>query len=464
MQFYSFVDLIVGPIYLLLILVAARIYANKMKVDRPEYKYFLSGLMAKIAGGMGLAFVYTFYYPGGDTIQYFFDAVSFQKLMFVDFDSFVHVLFGKAGLSNYLYFNAETGFPAYCRDPKTWFVVKISLFIVGLAMQSYLATTIICASLSFLGVWKLYLVFANEFPDLRKEMAISFLFIPSVFFWGSGLLKDTFTISALGYIVWCLYNFLVLRKDILKSVIIIFLASIVILSIKPYILVGLIPATVIWIIQIFTNKVRGTMLKTAAIPIFVLFGFGLGYLFMTFLGDSLAEYKLDSILDKAVINQRDLKSDYHQGNAFDIGEFEATPMSLLGKFPIATFSAIFRPLILEANNVVMFISGIENLFILILFIRVIIGVRIFGVFKFIFKNNILAFSFFFSLLFAFSVGLSTSNFGSLVRYKIPCIPFFIATMYIVRHLKQKEIDAKNLLAKQVPDYEGMIIANKGVFS
>ncbi|MBK9320726.1 MAG: hypothetical protein IPM91_19340 [Bacteroidetes bacterium] len=129
----------------------------------------MKGLTAKIIGGLGLAFVYTVYYPGGDTIQYFLDSLAFQKLLFVDFKSFWHVLINKADISNYYYFNSETGYPAYCRDPKAWFVVKIGLVLVGLSFQSYLVTTLLCASLSYIGVWKMYQVFIAEFPNLERR-------------------------------------------------------------------------------------------------------------------------------------------------------------------------------------------------------------------------------------------------------------------------------------------------------
>ncbi len=464
MQFYSLVDIVFGPIYLAILLISASIYANKKKLTQPEYKYYLPGLGAKILGGLGLAFVYSFYYPGGDTLQYFFDAMTFQKLVFVDFDSFLHVFFRKADISNFYYFTSETGFPAYCRDPKAWFVVKISLFLVGFGFQSYVATTLLCAWLSFHGNWKLYQVFVMEFPKLKKELAIAFLFIPSVFFWGSGLLKDTFTLSALGWAVWSIYNLLIKGRKRLLSIITLFLSSALILNVKPYILVGLVPSVIIWVIHRLIGRVYGGILKTAIVPLLIVVGIGFGYFFMTVLGDALQEYKLDNILEKAVVNQRDLKSDYHKGNAFDIGEYDATLPSILGKFPIATFSAIFRPLILEANNVVMFLSGIENLLILIFTIKVLIFVRFFGFFRLLVKSHVLTFSFAFAILFAYSVGLSTSNFGSLVRYKIPCIPFFVATLYITRYLKQVENEEYQKNLKQVPNYEDLVIANKGVFS
>ncbi|MBL7924326.1 MAG: hypothetical protein JNL88_09015 [Bacteroidia bacterium] len=462
MQYYSLVDLIFLPIYLVIILMAANIYARKQVTIEPVYKYYTRGLLAKILGGLGLAFVYTIYYPGGDTIQYFLDSLAFQKLIFVDFKSFFEVLTKKADISNFYYFSSETGYPAYCRDPKAWFVVKMSLFLVGFAFQSYLVTTLLCASLSFLGVWKLYQVYVSEFPELNKEMAISFLFIPSVFFWGSGLLKDTFTFCALGFFIWGVYNLLIVGNKRIKSVISIIISGYVIVAIKPYILVGLLPAVVIWVIHRLVDRIRGAILKAALFPLLIVLGVGFAYLFMVVLGEALAEYKLDTILEKAVVNQRDLKSDYHKGNAFDIGEFDASIGSILSKFPIATFSAIYRPLIVESNNVVMFISGIENLIILIFSIRVLILVRFFKLFRLIFKHHLLTFSFFFALLFAYSVGLTTSNFGSLVRYKIPCIPFFVASLYITRYLYLKELDVINANKVQLPDLDAIYAANQRV--
>lgn len=421
----------------MLILISGNIYRKKMMQNHPEYKYYLNGLVAKITGGIGLAFVYSFYYPGGDTLQYFYDSLAFQKLFFVDFHSFWTVFTNKATSTNFVYFNDETGYPAYCRDPKAWFVVKLALFIVGFSMQSYLTTSIVCAALSFIGVWKLYTVFVSEFPELHKEMAISFLFIPSVFFWGSGLLKDTFTFAALGFFVWGVYNNLISGKNLIRGFVTMIIAGYVIISIKPYILVGLVPAVIVWIVHRLAGRIRGAIMRTAAVPLLIVFGVIFGYGFMVVMGDALQEYKLDTILEKAVVNQKDLKSDYHKGNSFDIGEFEPTVDGIASKFPIATFSAIFRPMIFEVNNVVMFFASIENLVILIFTIRVLFYVRFFRLFKYLGQNHLLFFSFCFSILFAFSVGLSTSNFGSLVRYKIPCIPFFVATLFIIRHLHTK---------------------------
>lgn len=449
MQFYSIVDFVLFPFFLTVIILLSGTYARRKSAIDPTYRYYMPGLLLKQAGGIALALVYTIYYPGGDTIQYFTDSLAFQKLFFVDFNSFMKVLTTKGSVVNYQYFTSETGYPAYLREEKAWTIVKIGVFLVSFGLGSFMVTTMLCALISFFGVWKLYKVFSTEFPELRRQMAISFLFIPSVFFWGSGFLKDTFMIGALGYFVWGVYQILVLKKKKLLALFSILLSGWLILAVKPYIMVGLLPALILWILHMQISRIRAFMIKSTLLPLTLVVSIGIGYLAMQLLGEALADYQLDSILEKAVITQRDLKSDYYQGNSFDIGEFDATPLSILGKFPIATFSAIFRPLIIESNNFVMFISSLENLVILIFTVRMLFKVRFIGIFRSVFRHHLLTFSFFFSLLFAFSVGLTTSNFGSLVRYKIPCIPFYIASVFLIMYLYEKTFESDEHVTKDV---------------
>lgn len=440
MEHYTILDAVLLPIYMIIILVAANIYAKNRKEAQPLYRYYMPGLIAKMIGGLGVALVYTLYYPGGDTIEYYSNVLALQNLAMYNADSFWNVMISKGDNSLLFYFNTETGYAVYARDPKAWAVVKIALFIVSISFQSYLTTSILCATISFSGIWRLYKVFALEFPDLTKQMAISFLFIPSVFFWGSGLLKDTFTLGALGFFFTGLYYIFVKRRHVLLNLLAIVLSAYTIVSIKPYILVGLLPAMILWLVQLNVGKIQVRTVRALSLPFLMIVGIGFGYLLMMVMGDALAEYQVESILEKAKITQRDLKSDYYQGNSFDIGEFDSTIPSMMSKFPIATFSAIFRPLIVESNNLVMFISGVENLILLIFALRVVILVRGYRIFSYFFKNHMLTFSLFFAIFFAFSVGLSTSNFGSLVRYKIPSIPFFVAGLFLIQHIRRKEIE------------------------
>lgn len=437
MEHYSLVDFIVSPFYLFLILFFANRYAKNKRETDNSYRYFLPGLCVKIIGGIMLALVYTIYYPGGDTVQYFKDAVILKKLMFFDFNNFWAAFTSKPSLNNLALFNSDTGYPAYISDTKTWTVVRLVFFLNIISFDSFLPSTILCATISFTGIWKLYKTFQSEFPSLDGEMAISFLFIPSVFFWGSGILKDTFTIGALGYLVWCLNQIFYKKKLNLGNAIGVIIPLFLILSIKAYIVVGLLPAIIVTIFQNYSQKIKAPVLRILVIPVLAFGGTFLGYIFMVLLGESLGEYKLENILNKAVITQRDLKMDYYQGNSFDIGDFDATLPDIISKFPIAVFSAIFRPLIVESNNTVMFISGLENLFLLLFTFRILFTLRFVGLPGQLLKNHLLIFAFVFALFFSFAVGLTTSNFGSLVRYKIPGIPFFVASLYLFRYYYRK---------------------------
>jgi hypothetical protein len=101
------------------------------------------------------------------------------------------------------------------------------------------------------------------------------------------------------------------------------------------------------------------------------------------------------------------------------------------KFPAATAAGLYRPYIWESNNVAMLLSGIENFFILLLTILVFVLVKRKVIFKIISENPIILYSFTFSILFGFMIGLTTSNFGALVRFKIPLIPLYMASIMVM---------------------------------
>ncbi|UOQ76189.1 hypothetical protein MUN84_16540 [Hymenobacter sp. 5516J-16] len=53
-------------------------------------------------------------------------------------------------------------------------------------------------------------------------------------------------------------------------------------------------------------------------------------------------------------------------------------------------------------------------------------------FALILGTPILLFCFLFAIVFAIGVGINSGNFGTLVRYKIPLMPFYLAALYIMQ--------------------------------
>lgn len=433
-EMISWYDWVIAPFYLLLIFFHARAVQKRNIESQPIYRFYTIALFCKLMGGICVCLIYTNYYYGGDTTNFFSDAILLNKVLFRDPGGYFYLITHSVDEIDYSLYDASIGYPIYVRDSSAYFIVKLTSVFVFFGFRSYIVATILMAWISFFGVWKLYRVFADTFPELSTQFAIGVFFMPSVFFWGSGILKDTVTFSAIGYFVSSFNALFISRKKIFANIIIMLFVSNIILIIRPYLLIGLLPGCFLWVIMSYSERVSGTMKKALVIPLFVMMVTGLGYLMLFLLQESLGQYSADNLVYKAVETQKDLKSDYYQGNTFDIGEYEPTLSGILKKAPIAIFTCIFRPAINEANNIVMMVSAIENTFVLLLALRTLIRIRIVGILKYFLRHSLLTYSLIFTFFFAFSVGFSTSNFGSLVRYKIPIIPFFVCSLYIINHL------------------------------
>ena len=220
------------------------------------------------------------------------------------------------------------------------------------------------------------------------------------------------------------------------------IASIVILAIKPYIFFALLPGVILWLSNNYVKKIPNLFLRFIASPLIIVTGGLLGYLALNAIGDNLGQYRLENILEKAVVTQQDMKADHYGGKAFDIGNFDASLSGILTVAPMAIFSGIFRPAIWDVRNFGMLISALESSYLLVLTIFLLYKLKVFGFFFLIRKNPMILFCMLFSLFFAFSVGLTVANFGSLVRLRIPELPFFIGGIFMLKHLYDNKVPYK----------------------
>lgn len=436
----SFLELLLAPVYILVIYTFARKTQEKNVESTPAYIFYLKGLYLKIAGAICLCFVYLFYYEGGDTVNYMTDVQVVFRLGSINFGAFVDIFTDGMNKERYSLFNNEIGYPTYNYAKEgEWRVIRLTMPLSIIGLNLYITTSIVLAYISYLGNFKLYLVFADAFPNIYKKLAVPLLFIPSAAFWGSGILKDTFTFSAVGWFTYGFYMAFIKRQNIRKNLLFVVLASWLIISIKPYIFIALLPGSLIWLNFERLKSIKSTFIRTLTMPVLLVVFGGAGVFLMSQLGSSFGKYSsLDKALETAVVTQKDLKRAEYKGTSFDIGDFEPTLAGITSKIPAAVNAGLFRPFIWEARNPVMLLSGIENLVFLGLTIRLFFTLGLFGFFKRIGENPLLIFSLVFALFFAFSVGLTTSNFGSLVRYKIPCEPFYLGMLYALFYLKKAE--------------------------
>ena len=423
-------------ISIIIVLIGLGFASKKRKLnikEKPYYSYYKKGLIYKLIVTTSFCLIYIFYYKGGDTTNYFLGAKAMCNVFWKSPSEYFFILVNINDGYSWSKFNTETGYPPVYmfRDSRTYLVMKITSLICLITQGGFLSTTLLLALISYRWIWQLYEIIVNRYLTIQKELAFAFLMIPSVVFWGSGIMKDTFTFSATCYSFCSVFNVFIAKKNRFKNILYLSVAVYFILSIKSYILFALLPGLIV-----FTNferikNVGSIFTKTIVIPgIFVGLIFLLQILLVDF-SDMFGRYSSDRILEEAAIQQQDLIRDVYGANSFDIGEFEPTLGGVFAKFPIAVNAAIFRPYIWETGSPTMLISGIENFIISGISIYLLLIMGPFKIFSHIFRDPYLIFCLLFTIVLGFGVGLSTSNFGALVRYKIPFMPFFVSLIFII---------------------------------
>jgi hypothetical protein len=270
-------------------------------------------------------------------------------------------------------------------------------------------------------------------PKMHLQLAIAIFFIPSVFFWGSGILKDTITLGALGWATYAFAEIFLFRRNFLLGSTLLFLSFFMIYEIKIYILLCLVPALMIWFYLSSIGKIKNMVIKTMILPFSVIFLISGGYYSVKLIGEENHRYNLERLSYTAESTARWLSyvSEKQEGSGYTLGDFDYSTTGILRKIPAAIWVTLFRPYLWEAKNLVMFLSAIESLLLFIFTLIAVGSVIIKRRIAVLISNPIVVFCLVFSITFAFAIGLSTYNFGTLVRYKIPMMPFYIIAMFIL---------------------------------
>lgn len=426
-------DLALTPVYFILILMIAYFIRNLIVGnDEQIKKYFIPGLIFKLFGSIAVGMIYFFYYNGGDTTEYYNNALVMYGALSDD-----PIIFLKLLLQSYETLDPSVyDYKDWCyfrRDPSSYFFGQITGFFSVFGLSVYTPTALLIAAFSYIGIWCLFMTFYRIYPDLHKEFAIAVLFIPSVIFWGSGILKDCFTLSSAGLCVFSFYNIFIARKRKIANLIILALATFICLKLKPYIIIALFPGLFFWSILIYRSRIESPFIKFLAGPLAIVLAGLAGYLAVNKLGNEFSKYSISGVLQTAEIYQdwHTILAEAGSASGYSLGTIDGSTRSIITKIPAAINVTLFRPYIFEVRNPVMLLSAVESMFLLIFTIRILwkTGVRI--TLRAIFNNPTAFFCFFYALFFAFCVGFTAYNFGALVRYKIPCIPFYLAGLYIL---------------------------------
>ncbi len=430
-------DFIVTPIFLIIIYSLAYLIRPWL-TDRANRKYFFPALTVKIIGAIALGVVYQFYYKGGDTINYHTNGSRVIWDIFIEspMDA-INVFFNQGEFGPGLWAISDKIW--YWRDPQSFMIVRIATLFDLITFSTYSSTAICFAFVSFIGIWFFFLTFYELFPHLHKWLAVGSFFIPSVFFWGSGILKDTITMACLGMATYLIKRIFIDKKFSFVSVSVLVLCFVISFSIKKYVLTCFIPAALFWIYAGNLFKLKSLVARVTLFPLILIITFFTGFYFIQKIGKDDPRYAIDKIAETARVTAYDIRywTGRDAGSGYSLGELDGSFASMLRLAPNAINVALFRPYPWEVNNMLMLISSLEAFALLFMTLLLIISKPL--NFIKVFSNPNILFCFIFSITFAFAVGVSTYNFGTLARYKFPMLPFYFIGLVLVKdQMRQKE--------------------------
>jgi hypothetical protein len=150
--------------------------------------------------------------------------------------------------------------------------------------------------------------------------------MPSVLCWGSGILKDSFTLAATCYFIAATNQLITKKGSLFWNIVLLLLSGWMIASIKSYILIILLPGTLVWYFYSVIQKIKNSLIRVMTIPLIYIGIVGLSVSILSQLSDQLGRFSLQNMFETAVITQQDLKREHYEGNSFDIGDFDANAL------------------------------------------------------------------------------------------------------------------------------------------
>ncbi len=252
--------------------------------------------------------------------------------------------------------------------------------------------------LSFTGSLAIYRSFEPFFEKRKWLLKALLFFLPSLLFWGSGLLKESLVIVCVGIIIFQL-DLLAFKKWSYQKIGIIFLFSLLLWFIKPFIALSLILA------YIFTYFYQ-TRLKWVLLVLPLVF---------ILLGNSIS----NSLIAKRNEYTR-LAISTNAGSLLDTTMYKEEGVLGLAKLTPTIFKAILlapMSFSLSQKNEIPF--SIENaVFLILLLYLIMIDFRQKTTFP-----KAIVFIIVFAILQLVVIGVSVPVVGAIVRYKITAMPF-----------------------------------------
>lgn len=410
-------------------LIVVAIWLRYQSKILPLSHFFYPTLVWKLFLGVLLGLVYQNYYNSGDTFNLFLNAQRLVNYLPKNPVGCFEILFFGKFQSDFFWLA-----DSYWQQPRSLFTVRLLSIINLLTGNSYWMTSLYLSFLSFWSMWTLGNQLVKMFPKGYYAAILAFLLFPSIVFWSSGISKECLFWIPFGF---ALSRFLQLingdvktKKQYFFSFLIWGVTCFLGFYLKFYYIVTAIPCVLAyWVAITFSHYLKRDSLS-----------FKLSILVLCFVMFSIVSsfthpaIHPNQIMDKLVRNHN---ANYHFSTLDDLIHYRkidgkgyynlhSSIRSLGFNIPLAFYSGLLRPLPWDTKDNFISLKGfvsLENVFVLLLFLS---GFLLFFQKNWIIKNPLLVcISLFYIIILAIILAIAAPNFGTLARYKVGFMPFFI---------------------------------------
>ena len=297
---------------------------------------------------------------------------------------------------------------SYWNDLRFNIIYKVLAFMNIFSRGNYYINSLFFNFVSFIGSILLYKVFINIYPAKKWQVIIGCFLLPSTLYFGSGIFKDLIVLTALSVFCYSLY-FGLLKDFTGKKIIYLSLSYIIILFIRNFIAVILLPCAITWIIAY--------KYKLSAIKSFIT-------LFVAGIVVTVILQQFSQKVNPLLIVVKKQQAFFALGKAntdYKMDSLQPTIKSFAEQAPSALRHSFLSPYPTEFQNFYMNFFSLEMiaywfLFVLMLFIYTKIKYS---------SQEFVVFGIAFAFLIFLFTGYITPAAGALMRYRSIYLPFII---------------------------------------
>jgi hypothetical protein len=364
--------------------------------------------------GITLAFLFIKYFNGGDTYSYFDNACRIHALALTHPKHFFMVMAGSHAPELIPFYNSLGLWKSYeLFDFDAQTIIRINALIRFVSFGIYNVHVLFFSFFSLTGIMAFYRIMRRPAWRNHKLLFAGLFMLPSLMFWTSGILKEGVLIAGMGLLFYGLHLLLRFKSRFPAVYLYLFSALVLMMMVKMYVLALLIPGLAAWL-WVEKTSPRNIWYKFGITHlIYFMMLFNIHYVIP---GLNLAEVLYYKQHNSIVF------ADYMQSRSIiHPPVIDLSAASIVMNAPAAFWSAFIHPLITKAHNPFALLSAIENLLLTIcLIVSVVFSQRVP-----LRHQPLFVLAVFFIVMLYVLIGFTATTAGSLVRFKVPALPFLI---------------------------------------